>query len=251
MEVFLIRFSGLIDFLLRGTPEAPELLPTTEFHIVPMQNIDGVISGNFRSTPQSENLEVMWLFDRENPSDLLDGTPPEIKLIHSYARELMNAEESKVSIALNLHAANSDPDIQTFFFPHFGTQEQGYTPEESSLWNKQVSFITTLAKLHGQSNIESTVTEGGGSFADKSYPESWWWANFQDDVMAITMETTYGRVSQGDRWSEPQDYRNLGSSLALAIGEYDQNSIVDNPTVARSTTLDLHHPAYAEDELKQ
>lgn len=68
--------------------------------------------------------------------------------------------------------------------------------------------------------IEPTPEEGGRSFANKTYPESWWWVNYQDHVMAITMEMTYGKAGYSPRWIEPYDLRNLGASLALSIRDY-------------------------------
>ncbi len=167
---FLIE--GVVDFLLGGSAKAQELLENHEFHIFPMQNTDGVIAGNYRTTTLSENLEVMWQYDVDNLLSLIETTPPEIKTIHEYALNLMNDGGPKVSIALNLHAANGNKYLQTFFFPHFGTEEQGYSAEKASLWRKQISFMSTLAEEHGPNMFEPFPTEGGGTFAGKTYPES-------------------------------------------------------------------------------
>lgn len=242
---------GLVDFLLNGSAESQELLAKHEFHIFPMQNVDGVIAGNYRTTTLSENLEVMWQYDADNPLLLIETTPPEIKTIHEYALNLMSDGDPKVSIALNLHAANGNPDLQTFFFPHFGTEDQGYAPEEASLWKKQISFMSTLAEEHGRDMFEPFTTNGDSSFAGKTYPESWWWVNFQDEVMAITMETTYGRSGLNQRWSEPEDFRTLGMSLARAIGSYDENGLVAIPAISSRADHTHFYPPFAEDELKE
>ncbi len=47
-----------------------------------MQNIDGVIAGNYRTTPQTENLEVMWYPDPDNPLVLEDNAPVEVTALH-------------------------------------------------------------------------------------------------------------------------------------------------------------------------
>ncbi len=251
---FLIE--GMVDYLLGGTDEAGEILKKFEFYIFPMQNVDGVIAGNYRSTPQTENLEVMWNYDSENPLNLNASTPPEITTIHQYAKNLMSDGGPKISIALNLHASNSEADVRTFFYPHFGDEAQGYTSSEASLWNKQISFISHLSTHFGANMIEPVPNEGGNSFASKTYPESWWWVNFRDEVMAMTMEMTYGR-SGSSRWIEPDDFRKLGQHLTLAISDYSstpadqfQTDLIRGAQAGYLRYPELY-PPHAEDESKE
>jgi hypothetical protein len=224
---FLIE--GMINFLVSGTAEAADILSGFEFYIFPMQNVDGVQAGNYRSTPQSENLEVMWYYQGDRTIDLTADAPPEVAVVHRYAKDLMTDGGPAVSMALNLHASNSEPDIRPFFFPHFGTEAQGYSPVEASLWDKQIKFIRTVATHYGADMLEPLPEEGGGSFAAKTYPESWWWVNFKDQVMAITMEMTYGRAGYSPRWIEPDDLRDLGSALVLSIRDYYDGSFIPAP----------------------
>jgi hypothetical protein len=254
---FLIE--GIIRYLLSGTREASEILAGFELYIFPMQNVDGVIAGNYRSTPRSENLEMMWNYDGNNPLDLSADTPPEVAIIHQYAKNLMTDGGPPVSMALNLHASNSEPDIRAFFYPHFGTESQGYTPVEASLWQKQLRFVDRLAARYGVDMIEPIPDEGGGSFAGKTYPESWWWVNFQDRVMAMTMEMTYGRAGYSPRWIEPDDLRDLGTSLVLTIRDYYDDSLASVKAMRKaagtagnkSLKYPELYPPDAADELKQ
>lgn len=239
---FLIE--GVVNFLLEGSAEAQELLEKLEFHIFPMQNADGVVAGNYRTTTSGENLEVMWNYNPDSPLSLIETTPPEIRTIHEHARTLMSDGGPKVSVALNLHAANGPAELRNFFFPHFGTEEQGYSPQEASLWKKQLLFISEVTAQRPDM-FEPLPVEGGRSFAENTYPESWWWVNFQDDVMAVTMEMTYGKSGINHRWSRPEDFRTLGRSLALAIGAYDENS----PTVPR--WIHRNSLPFTEAELKE
>jgi hypothetical protein len=252
---FLIE--GMIDYLQTESSIVKNILSEFEFYIFPMQNVDGVNEGNYRTTPQTENLEVMWNYDNENPLNLIAPIPLEINLLHNYAKNLMISDEPKVSMALNLHASNSEPDIRPFFFPHFGTEDQGYSTKEASLWNKQIRFITAVGSHHGMDMIEPIPTEGGSSFASKTYPESWWWVNFQDEVMAITMELTYGRSGYSPKWIEPDDIRDLGKSLVLGIVDYYNESFDPKPYMLKSGNNnsmlkypDLYPPK-ATDELKE
>lgn len=250
---------GLIAKLLSGTPEANDLLSGFEFYIFPMQNVDGVITGNYRSTPKTENLEMSWTFDSLNPLDLTGYVPPEVAVIHDYARELMRDGGPPVVMALNLHASNSEPDIRPFFYPHFGPLSHGYLPVEASLWDKQLLFISNVALRHGVDMIEPVPDDGGGSFATKTYPESWWWANYQDRVLAMTLEMTYGRAGYAPRWIEPGDMRELGSSLVLGIRDYYSGEAVPAEFMAKSRrafsqrTLKYPqlYPPKAADELKE
>lgn len=251
---FLIE--GMINFLLSGNAEADELLKQYEFHIFPMQNVDGVIAGNYRSTPQSENLEMLWTYNPDDPINLTALAPVEVDIIHEYAKSLMTDGGPFVSIALNLHASNSEEDIRPFFFPHFGPEELGYAPIEAALWNKQLHFITSFAANHGFNMIEPIPTEGGPSFAGKTYPESWWWVNYRDQVMAITMEMTYGKSGYSPRWIEPADMREMGKSLALGIRDYfDIPAIFDRSLYEGSKPGNLKfpelYPPNAKDELKE
>lgn len=232
---------GMIDFLLSGSQESQDILSNIEFYIFPMQNVDGVIAGNYRTTPLSENLEVMWYYNTDNPITLTDEAPTEVQIIHQYAKDLMNDGGPAISIALNLHASNSEPDTRTFFYPHFGTEAQGYTSEQSSLWAQQISFINIFATHFGTNMIEPTTSEGGSSFASKTYPESWWWVNYQNQVMAMTMEMTYGRSGYSPYWITPENLRDEGVALALGIRDYFNPSFTPNISKSNLNTY-LKYP---------
>lgn len=250
---------GLINHLISGTAETASILAGFEFYIIPMQNVDGVVAGNYRTTPNSENLELMWYYDSSNPINLLDNAPVEVEIVHNVARQLMTDGGPPVTIALNLHASASEPDIRPFFFPHFGPEFMGYTAEESSLWDKQLHFIDKVGDHHGENMIEPSPVEGGGCFAGKTYPESWWWVNFRDQVMAITMEMTYGRAGYAPNWVNPDDLRSLGKSLSLAIRDYHALPVVRHKKTSiadwenRINELEYPHlyPPAAKDEMKE
>ena len=249
---------GFIDFLLSGSEGAEEILSDFEFYIFPMQNVDGVIAGNYRTTPQTENLEVMWYYDTLNTENLTADAPQEVKIIHQYAKSLMEGDGEPVTMALNLHASNSEPDVRPFFFPHFGPEDLGYLPVEASLWGKQISLINNLTTYYGVDMIEPVPEQGGSSFASKTYPESWWWVNYQDEVMAITMEMTYGRAGYSPQWIVPDDLRKLGKDLALGIRDYylyDRTFKFVDWAAQGKKPMNLKYPELyppkAKDELKE
>ena len=254
---FLIE--GLMTKLLSGTQDAVKLLSGFEFYIFPMQNVDGVVAGNYRSTPKSENLEMSWTFDNAAPLNLIGNVPPEVTVIQTYVKNLMSDGGPPVSMALNLHASNSEPDIRTFFFPHFGPASLGYLPTETALWDKQLLFIDTLATRFGSDMIEPVPVQGGAGFAKNTYPESWWWANYQDRVLAMTMEMTYGRAGYAPRWIAQSDMRDLGAALVLGIGDFYSGSVVNIKSTLNVTNgigmnalkYPQSYPPKAIDELKE
>jgi hypothetical protein len=254
---FLIE--GMIRYLLSGTADAAELLAGYEFYIFPMQNVDGVVAGNYRSTPKSENLEVLWTFDSADPLSLLGEVPPEVAVLQHYAKGLMTDGGPPVAMALNLHASNSEPDIRAFFYPHFGMEAQGYAAVEASLWDQQVLFIEKVMARYGEGMIEPLPLEGGGSFAAKTYPESWWWACYQDRVVAMTLEMTYGRAGYAPRWIEPDDMREFGAVLVLSIRDYFEGFSVPARSLGKAAETFRNgqlkypdrYPPHAPDELKE
>jgi hypothetical protein len=213
---FLVE--GLVQYWL--SEEGQNDLDRFVFYVFPMHNVDGVVAGNYRTTPKSENLENMWYRSPQNPINLTEQAPQEVQVLRDAFVHIL--EQQKVTIALNLHGSNSDTQIGTFFFPHFGTSSQGYAESEAKLWDDQIRFIETLRQEATDFPIEPNPSEGTGSFATKYFPESWWWTNYKDTVMALTLENTYVKSGKGGRWILPEDLRELGGHLGRAIKEYHE-----------------------------
>ena len=53
---------GVLNFLLSPSIEAKQLRDKFEFRVVPMVNVDGVISGNYRSNLSGSDVNRQWLF---------------------------------------------------------------------------------------------------------------------------------------------------------------------------------------------
>ncbi len=211
---------GLIDFLLSESADAHTALSKLVFNIVPMHNIDGIIVGNYRTNTDSMNLEGIWLPDpnSSNPMDLRPDLPSEVLVLNRAIRSFIETD-APFTMALNLHSSNSEPDTAAFFYPHFGPRELGYEANEAALWEDQVSFIKDVASYY-QNRIEEIPAEGGRYFASRYYPESWWWRNFKHQVMAITLETVYGRGGYAPKWITPKEIRDLGLAVGYAIMTY-------------------------------
>lgn len=214
---------GLISTLLSNDPLAQSLRENYEFHIVPMHNVDGIVKGNYRTTPSSKNLEAEWRTNEDFPWTLKFNAPQENRVLNARMLQLAMGEESVV-LALNLHSSNSAPQKAAFFYPHFGNDTQKYSAPERALWNKQLQFIASVSR-HYDGRITPPPAEGGNSFLKTAFPETWWWKNKKDAVNAITLETTYGTAGF-DHWVAQNDLRNLGVALLKAITEIKKEKTV-------------------------
>ncbi|MCY1398614.1 Zinc carboxypeptidase [compost metagenome] len=210
---------GFINYLLSDDRQAQELRTHYVFKIVPMQNPDGVILGNYRTNASSQNLEPHWYFSKEPGESvpLQACAPAENKIINAGAMaDVVRDTQHPVVLALNLHSSNEPLNTPAFFFPHFGPGDS-YSDTEKALWHKQIAFVQSVAS-HYEGRIESPPADGGRGFMKSFYPETWYWYNTQDKVNAITLETTYGKAGF-DHWVTPVQWRALGKAVALAIHE--------------------------------
>lgn len=211
---------GLVDFASGNSGAAYAFRQKLILDIVPMLNVDGVISGNNRVNPAGINLEGKW-YRQLQRQDLLDPAraPREVQLLHAHFLAA-SKESAPISMALNLHSSAGEPEDQIFFFPHFGPQELGYQVTEANLYSKQMRLISLWQKIQGEAWFNSPAKDGQRHFLAKSLPETWWWNNFQDRVMALSIESVYGKAGRSGRWVTPDDMRRLGRSLGEALALY-------------------------------
>jgi len=241
----IILFTACIDFNKKST----EIFSDFE-------------SGSIGTIEQNNDYE--WTISLKNdndedslpdPFDLRDDVPPEIQSLNTTIRDLMNSV-APFTMALNLHSSNSEPDTAAFFYPHFGAESMGYSNSESALWESQISFIEHVAAYYNN-RVEPVPARGGSSFASKFYPESWWWKNFQHNVMAITLETVYGRGGFAPSWITPNDLRALGHAVGFAIMAFHdipvKQFIRTSPGLLNRSILRYPHlyPPKAKDEMKE
>lgn len=213
---------GMVDYLLSSDSGAQRLRNNLIFEIVPMLNPDGVVAGNNRVTTYGVNLEGKWYAMAKYPMLLdLERVPHEVRLFYRKVRGFLD-ERAPITMALNLHSSAGEPNDGTFFFPHFGPRARGYGAEEAGLFERQMRFIDAFMTIHGRSWFNMPPREGSRSVVEKNVPESWWWRNFRGKVMALSIESTYGLAGNCGRWMTPRDLKELGTSLAKAVGVYHQ-----------------------------
>jgi murein tripeptide amidase MpaA len=210
---------GAVSFLLSNDKEAVKIRRNLIIRVVPILNIDGVVVGNNRVSPEGINLEGKWRTKRFTAKMDYEAVPHEVKLFYKKIKE-WERSGPPVSMALNLHSSNGQPEDKTFFFPHFGPKKYGYKAKETNLWNKQVSFIDHMKRIQGKQWFNKLPKEGRRDFLTRDVPESWWWKAHKSKVMALTIEATFGKAGDSGRWIKPNQIRKLGSSMGKAIGRY-------------------------------
>ena len=190
------------------------------FNIVPMVNPDGVVLGNARVTPDdSYDLERMWLRDKDNYK-LKKSCPPEVKALHTAITKL-DRKGPEFIIALNLHSKNAPPNWKNFLYTNFKKEKKDYGEEGNSLFKKQLNFAKILSGYYCGDTINVRMSEESGKgMAKKHFPEMWWWLNFKDKVMAVTLETTSGYDGCFEEWVTYKDHEYLGEAIAKACNQY-------------------------------
>ncbi len=220
---FLVE--GAINQLLEDLASNLESARTLVFYIAPMHCVDGVIEGNYRTDLYSRNLEIEWILDDDQYLYISENSARENRLLNQQMAELVNNTSYREDlIALNLHSSNSPPDTPAFSYPHFGDDPEVYSIVEISLWEKSLSFIGLINDYY-DGRFSPPPEEGGGGFLNYSFPEAWWWRNMADDSLAITIETVYSKAGF-DHWITPDDIRELGESITLAIYDYYETDVV-------------------------
>lgn len=219
---------GLLEWLLSGDPRAELLLDSALIEIVPMANPDGVFLGNYRTNANSVEIESQW-------SAPYNSSQPEVialrTAIEGYMGTAANPASNPIRVLLNLHSSHnvSFP----FHFQHVsnsnwspGCTSCGVLPIVNQAEGQWISNFEARSPFVG---LGSTASSSLGS---RPYVESMchdrWTAvngwlnapNFEQPVMAITFEGTYGRGPDGVTWNTEADYRQVGEAMGLAL--FDQ-----------------------------
>ena len=202
---------GLLRFVAGDTEEAAQARRRFVFDVVPMLNPDGVAAGNYRTTPASENLESLWLAERDEGADV----PLEVKRLQQW---IVAAEAAgpKYTAAINVHGDHTASDELPYLVHHFGPNPRHYTSQERHLWQTQQELAEAIASA-GPLMFDARPEEGGSKFLSTGYPETFWWNRARADVLACTFETVYGKVGLDGGWVTPGDQVLLGEMLAKGL----------------------------------
>ncbi|MCC7063876.1 MAG: hypothetical protein IT456_13800 [Planctomycetes bacterium] len=231
---------GLIDWLGSGDPYAEVLLDHTILDIVPMANPDGVALGNYRTNANSSNLENEWAAP-------YNSAQPEITALRTAIEGYMGTPAAPASnpivVVLNLHSSHNVS--YPFHFQHTAnanwnatSNNSGVLPVVNQLEGQWIStFRANSLFVQRGSTQSSSAGAPSRPFVESMMHDRWSalssWTGapaFQQPVMAITFEGTYGMGPQQTSWNTESDYNlcgaQLGKSLALYLGLQPTSSVV-------------------------
>jgi hypothetical protein len=139
------------------------------FYIVPMYNPDGVELEYSRENANGIDIESNW--------DAIT-VQPEVAILRARFTELMASDEP-IQVAMNMHSAYG---TDRFFVYHssIGTSNEYAVLEQNYIEWVRSYYIKGIQPW----NFRITWTTGTPTY----YPESWFWLNHQEDVMALTYE---------------------------------------------------------------
>ncbi len=160
----------MIEYLIEDSEFGELLRDRFEFNIVPMYNPDGVELGYGRQNANKIDLERNWF---TNPPE------PEVNTIRNKYREFMESF-LPISIMLNMHG-DSGAEKNYFVFHHENGTSDKYVED-------QKKFYSAVSKYYsnGIAAWDYSVTWKEGN--PLTFPESWFWVNYAEDVMALTFE---------------------------------------------------------------
>lgn len=159
----------MIKLLLGESSLARLLRERCYFNIMPMYNPDGVELGLARQNAHGVDIESNW---NKSPNE------PEVIVLRNQFVQFM-ASPSPIRIALNMHSSIS---CKRYFVYHDAT---GTSPAYAA---DEQNFITRIRQhfLSGIENWNYFVSWVGST--PTQYPESWFWLNHREAVMALTYE---------------------------------------------------------------
>ncbi len=159
----------LINLLLSDDAYAQFVREKCVFYIIPMYNPDGVELEYPRENAHGIDIESNW--DK-------DPVEPEVAVLRNRFSELM-LSNAPIEAALNMHSALA---CKRYFVYHdaAGTSVDYTALEQDFIGGVRSYFLSGIQPW----NYFVSWTSG----TPTRYPESWFWLNFQEAVMALTYE---------------------------------------------------------------
>jgi hypothetical protein len=160
----------IINILLSDTPLGDFLRVNFTYHIIPMYNPDGVELGYPRNNANGIDIESGW-----------DDVPlePEVAVLQNRFIDLMWNVDNPIEVALNMHSAYA---CLRYFVYH---ASEGTSSEYTGM---EQLFINSV-RSHFPGGIEPwSYFVSWTSGTPDQYPESWWWMNHGENVLALTYE---------------------------------------------------------------
>lgn len=227
----------IIKNLISGSEFADALIGSCIFNIIPMINPDGVELGLNRYNANNIDLEGDW-----------NAVQPEAEVITlKKAFQLYMDSPVPIRIALNMHSSIL---CQRFFVFHDSNGTSvAYTEDEKK-------FISDIKKYWPDSirdwNYNVTWTNGTPAY----YPESWFWLNYQESVLALTYEdmncTSAGNynLTANAILGGIKDFLGIGSTLIPGYNHNSELSIFPNPVRSNASLFIIDKDILKDSYLK-
>lgn len=215
------HLDGMIDYFLSDDEVASYLRTKIKWFVLPFINPDGVYLGKSRVNANNVDLERSWNLA---PSQ----TPKEVLHTKNYLQNILSSR--RVHVALNMH---SQVASYATFWIHTAASTSDY------FYRKQLQFANL------QSGNTNFIKPSDYSYSNLQpyFPEGWMWANWGDQIMALTYETPYTRFSDGT-WIDNSILSLFGKQSVFGIMEYlginhPKRFIVDNENAVVSGNWNL------------
>ena len=162
----------IIKTLLSENELAKKIRDNCVVYIVPMYNPDGVELETTRYNANGIDLESNWYtFPNQ----------PEVAALKASFEKLMS-NTKQIEIALNMHSSSL---CKRYFVYH---SENGTSVPYTIL---EQSFINGVSSYYPGGFAPWNYFVSWTSGTPLQYPESWWWQNYGQNVMALTYEDMY------------------------------------------------------------
>ena len=183
-----------VIYQLTSETEIAQLLRANSvFYIIPMYNPDGVELEYARQNANGVDIESNW--------DAIT-VQSEVAVLRARFSELM-ASDAPIKVAMNMHSAYG---MNRFFVYHssLGTSNDYAILEEIYIEGVRYYYIKGIEPWY----YRITWTTGTPTY----YPESWFWLNHQEKVMALTYED----------WNDAQasNFDSTANALLSGIADY-------------------------------
>lgn len=162
----------MIKILLSESDFAQAVRTNCVFYIIPMYNPDGVVLGYPRKNANNVDLESNWnTFPHQ----------PEVAALKARFIQLM-ASPNPIEVMLNMHSSS----LCTRYFVYH--HENGTSPTYALM---EQDFINGVRNYFPGGIEPYNYFVSWTSGTALQYPESWFWINHGESVMALTYEDMY------------------------------------------------------------
>jgi len=204
------HFDGIMQELLKDDDVIDYYRKNIIFYLYPFNNPEGVYYGRSRTNYYGVDQERDWNFSDSETSSAVLLLKNRMKKINS---------EKVLSVALNLHSQGAP--YPTFWIHTANSTSNYFYRLEHQFSNLAISDLPYFVKSdYRYSNLQDY------------FPEGFMWANYGEDILALTYETPYDHYSNGV-WVTNENLFEFGSTTVYGIAEFlelshDKRIILDN-----------------------